>query len=308
MPANILQKTKICIIGPGRLGLTLAYCFLKDSRQELSLVSVSARRAETIENVKNILNIPKSKIFFSLNNIEAAQKADCIMICTPDDEIKKVCDEIFLKKPLKTKIKTVIHFSGLKNLDVLESAKLSGTSICCIHPMKSFANYLDSAKSMRNTLFGVTYDKQDKQAALEVKKIVNFFKGESIYVKNDLKAIYHACACVASNYLAGLLNIVEKMGKEIGIEPDVFMNGIFNLSQGTLDNIKKLGTSKALTGPIARGDIGTIKTHLEKIESGLDKDFLDVYKLLGKFTARIAFENNWINKKIFEEFQNLFTL
>lgn len=308
MTDDKLQDTKICIIGPGRLGLTLAYCFLNDSRGEYSLVSVAARRTGTVENAKNILNKTHNKIFFSTDNNQAAQKADCVLICTPDDEIKKVCDELFLKNKQKTKIKTVMHFSGLKNLDVLESAKLSGVSICCIHPMKSFANYIDSARTIKNTLFGVTYDKKDRRAVFAVERFINFFDGKSIYIKNDLKAIYHACACVASNYLAGLLNIVEKMGKEIGISSDIFMSGIISLSQGTLDNIKKLGTGKALTGPIARGDVGTIRTHIEKIKSGLDKDFLDVYKLLGKFTALIAFENNWIKKEIFEEFQDLFRL
>jgi len=172
--------------------------------------------------------------------------------------------------------------------------------------MKSFADYLSSSKSLKGTLFGVTYDKKDSNAAFTVKAITDFLEGKNVYVENDVKAIYHACACIASNYLVTLLNIAEKMGKEIGIPPQIFMYGILNLSQGTMENIKKLGTNNSLTGPIARGDVGTIRTHMKEISSKMDKDYVLAYKILGKFTAKIAIENKWIEADIYDEFIKIF--
>ncbi len=300
------EKLDICIIGPGRLGLTLAYCFSLSTNNSINLISLSGRRQESVQNAKNILGRIKSNTFFLLDNTEAVQKANCILICTPDDLIKKVCEELFLKGKAAGEGKTFIHFSGLKGLDVLDSAKSSGASVCCIHPMKSFANYLDSANSIKGTLFGVTYDKKDKRAAFAIKEILGFLQGKSVYIENSTKAVYHACACMASNYLVGLLNIVEKMGKEIGIEPEIFMEGILNLSQGTIDNIKKLGTHNSLTGPIARGDVGTVKNHIENIGSRLNSDYTDVYKILGRFTADIALENKWIDSKTYDRLLDLF--
>jgi len=296
------DKLNICIIGPGRLGLTLSYCFSKSKNEKINLVSISARKKSSIEKVKDIISRKNKKTIFFTNNTEAARISNCILICTPDDKIKEVCDEIFNKEGLKGKGRTVIHFSGLKGLDILKSAKTAQASVCCIHPMKSFAYYLDSSKSMKGTLFGVTYDKKDESAAFVVKTITDFLEGETVYVKNDVKTIYHACACIASNYLVTLLNIAEKMAKEIGIRPEIFMYGILNLSQGTMENIKKLGTNNSLTGPIARGDLGTIKAHLEKISSKMDKDYVLAYKVLGKFTAKIALENKWIEADIYNEF------
>ncbi|MDD3519712.1 MAG: DUF2520 domain-containing protein [Actinomycetota bacterium] len=300
------EKLDICVIGPGRLGMTLSYCFSTSKTENINLAAVSGRRIESVNNVKKILSGKNKKTLFFTNSSEAAKKANCILICTPDDAIKKVCEEIFVKRKISGEGKTVIHFSGLKGLDVLVAAKSSGASVCCIHPMKSFADYLDSANSIKDTLFGVTYDKKDKNAFFAVKNIVNFLQGKSVYVENDSKAVYHACACMASNYLVGLLNIVEKMGKEIGIKPEIFLEGILNLSQGTIDNIKKFGTNNSLTGPIARGDVGTIKSHLEKIEAKMRKEYSDVYKLLGHFTADIALENKWIDKNTYHEFLSLF--
>lgn len=302
------EKSDICIIGPGRLGLTLAYCFSSGTDKSINLVSVSGRRQESVSNAESIIKKINSKAVFVVNNKEAARKADCILICTPDDSIKNVCEELFEKNGIAGEGKTVIHFSGLKGLDVLDAAKSSGASVCCIHPMKSFADYLDSANSIKGTLFGITYDKKDKKACRTAKKIVDFLKGKSVFVENSSKAVYHACACMASNYLVGLLNIVEKMGKEIGIRPEIFMEGIIALSQGTIDNIRKLGTNNSLTGPIARGDVGTVINHLENIKSKLDSSYADVYKLLGRFTADIARENKWIDMRTYRKFLDLFEI
>jgi len=301
-----IEKSDICIIGPGRLGMTLAYCFSLSKSDTVNLVAVSGRRTESIDKAKALLGKTSSRTVFLADNAEAARNANCIMICTPDDTIKTICEEIFEKKQVSGEGKTVVHFSGLKDLDVLEKAKASGASVCCIHPMKSFANYLDSANTIKGTLFGVTFDKKDKTAVFTVKNIVDFLQGKSVYVENSFKAVYHACACIASNYLVGLLSIVEKMGKEIGIKPEIFMEGILNLSQGTIDNIKKFGTGNSLTGPIARGDTGTIKTHIEKIESRMSKSYSDIYKLLGRFTADIALENKWIDGDKYNELMELF--
>ena len=77
----------------------------------------------------------------------------------------------------------------------------------------------------------------------------------------------------------------------------VFLSGLLNLSEGTLLNIKKLGTKKALTGPIARGDISTINEHIEIIKSLKREDIKEFYEVMGKKTAKIAYENTWIIKK-----------
>jgi predicted short-subunit dehydrogenase-like oxidoreductase (DUF2520 family) len=302
------EKSDICIIGPGRLGLTLAYCFSSGIDRDINLVSVSGRREESVSNAERIIKKINRKAVFIVNNKEAARKADCILICVPDDSIKNVCKELFEKNGITGEGKTVIHFSGLKGLDVLDAAKSSGASVCCIHPMKSFADYLNSANSIKGTLFGITYDKKDKKACRTAERIVGFLNGKSIFVENSSKAIYHACACMASNYLIGLLNIVEKMGKEIGIRPEIFMEGIISLSQGTIDNIRKLGTNNSLTGPIARGDVGTVRNHLENIKSRMGSNYADVYSLLGRFTADIARENKWIDMRTYNEFLDLFEI
>lgn len=317
---------KISIIGSGRLGLTLAHAIAKENNPGVSIVSVSSRSDKSLNNAKEILQKSRENILFTKNNLIAANVSNCIFICTPDDEIEKVCQEIFEAgnpgntghfgnsftcsckttsssnfKIFSPETMSVIHFSGSKKIDILNSAKKAGASIACMHPLKSFASALKSAKSLENTLYGVTYEKND----IKIQKIISILsailKGRTLFVENDKKTLYHASACIASNYLVSLIDFAIETGMEIGLNPEIFLGGIIKLSEGTLGNVKKLGTKRALTGPIARGDLSTIKEHVKVIKSLNKEDIKKAYEIMGEKAAKIALENTWINDKTYNE-------
>ncbi|MCE5328753.1 DUF2520 domain-containing protein [bacterium] len=323
-----MEKTfflKISIIGAGRLGLTLAYSIIKKDNPAVSVVSVSSRSDKSLDTAKEILFKQDSNILFTKNNLLAASVSNCIFICTPDDEIENACRSIFeegknadtenyeclsrgsfRKNHAKTyafnpEDMTVIHFSGSKKTDILISAEEKGASVACMHPLKSFASVLESAKTLDNTLYGVTYDPADKRIQKTIDILADFLKGRTIFVDNDKKTLYHACACIASNYLVSLMDFAVGVGKEIGLNPEAFLSGILNLSEGTMANIKKFGTKKALTGPIARGDLSTIQEHVKSLKNLKTRQFMEIYGIMGKKTAEIAFENKWIDDKTYKK-------
>ena len=323
-------ELKICIIGSGRLGRTLAFAIDKADSDEAAIVSVSSRTENSLGAAKEILANSSGEIFFTHDNLLAAQKANCIFICTPDDEIEKICREIFgaavavnikdgdnvvtdsakslgrdnsIKNPSQM---TVFHFSGSKKTNILDLAARAGASVACMHPLKSFASPAEAVKTLENTLYGITYDRKDTRAKKNMDILLAILKGRNIFVENDNKTLYHACACIASNYLVSLMDFAADAGAEIGLDPDVFLSGLINLSEGTLANIKKLGTKKALTGPIARGDTCTIREHVEKINSLSRSDILELYTFMGGKTAKIALENTWINAETYNELVKIF--
>jgi predicted short-subunit dehydrogenase-like oxidoreductase (DUF2520 family) len=324
MEKNIVLK--ICIIGSGRLGSTLAYAIANANSLQASIVSISSRSDKTLSAVKELLGNSANKIFFTHDNLCAAQKSNCIFICTPDDEIEKTCREIFETgqavndkragdaslegKGLREKSDigitnpagmTVIHFSGSKKTNILSSANKAGASVACMHPLKSFASPAEAIKTLEGTLYGVTYEKNDIKAKKSINILSSLLKGSIIFVENDKKTLYHACACIASNYLVSLMDFATDAGSEVGLDPRVFLGGLVNLSEGTLLNIKKLGTKKALTGPIARGDVSTISEHMETLKCLKREDIKELYEIMGEKTAKIALENNWINSEIYDE-------
>ena len=295
-------KLKISIIGSGRLGSALAYAIENSGSGAAAVVSVSSRTEETLKAAKELLGNASQKIFFSNNNFLAAKISNCIFICAPDDEIENVCSEIFKSgEAFGDEEITVFHFSGSKKIDILDSAKKAGASTACMHPLKSFASAREAANTLQNTLYGVTYEKSDLNAKKTIEILSKILKGRIIFVENDKKTLYHACACIASNYLVSLMDFATDAGSEVGLDPAVFLSGLLNLSEGTLLNIKKLGTKKALTGPIARGDVGTINEHIEILKSLKREDIKDFYEIMGKKTAGIAHENTWINDKTYNE-------
>lgn len=296
------KNQKIAVLGAGRLGTTLSYAINGKDRKDLEVVSIASATKESLDRAKKILEGTAGRIYFTKDNVEASKKASIIFICTPDDSISKVCEELYKDK--KDTKKTVIHFSGSKPLDVLDTAKENGDCIASIHPLKSFASIPEAIKTLKGTEYGITYI--DREGEEITKRIVSLLEGNSIFVKDEAKPIYHAAACIASNYLVTLIHYAVYINEKIGIEPQASTRGLLNLIEGTVGNIKKMGTNKSLTGPIARGDIGTIKDHLKMLNNILKKENTEIYTTMGKKTAELARENKWINNKTYNRLVEIF--
>lgn len=296
------KNQKIAILGAGRLGTALGYAINKNNSEDLEVVSVSSITQKTLERAKKMFGEAAHSIYFTKDNVKAAQKAGIIFICTPDDVIRPVCEELYKNK--KDTKKTVIHFSGSKPLNVLDRAKKNGDRIASIHPLKSFASIPEAIKTLKGTEYGITYI--DREGEEITKKIVDLLEGNSIFVKDEAKPVYHAAACIASNYLVTLIHYAVYINEKIGIEPQASTRGLLNLIEGTVGNIKKMGTNKALTGPIARGDTGTIEDHLQMLNNILKKENTEIYTTMGKKTAELARENRWIDNNTYNKLLELF--
>jgi predicted short-subunit dehydrogenase-like oxidoreductase (DUF2520 family) len=298
---------KICIIGAGRVGTTIAAAILNANLPELKLAAISSRSRNSIGRAEKILGEKSKNIIFLNNNSECAKLADCILISTPDDLIEKITEEIVSADPSNIKGKLFIHFSGAKSLKVFETATKAGVFTASIHPIKSFASIENSISTLAGTIYGVTYpDNKDKATKEYINFLISSIGGKIVEVKDDKKSIYHAAACVASNYLVCLINYAVKIHESIGIRPEDSLSGLAGLIDGTVSNIKNLGPEKALTGPIARGDTGTVKEHLKNFKLFMKPGEEEIYKVMGKETAKIAFNNGWIKKEILEDFLNMF--
>jgi predicted short-subunit dehydrogenase-like oxidoreductase (DUF2520 family) len=91
---------------------------------------------------------------------------------------------------------------------------------------------------------------------------------------------YHATACVASNHLVALLGQVERLAVDLGVPAEAFAP----LVRATVDNVTDMGAADALTGPVARGDVGTVAAHLE----ALPADERAAYRALADAALRLT--------------------
>lgn len=296
-------RINLCVIGAGRVGTTVSCTLAEKELPNIKLKAISSRSMESLNRAKKILGRKAAGVIFTIENSKAVSLANCILICTPDDVINSVCSEIFKDKSKDFKNYYAIHFSGSKSLEVLNSARAAGAEIASIHPLKSFASIEEAIKSLPGTVFGITYSSTESKKMAEF--LVKSLGGEIIEVENNKKPLYHAAACVASNYLVTLINYAVLIHKKMGIKPEDSLKGLMGLVESTVSNIKKMGTEKSLTGPIARGDVGTIKEHVKSFNEFFSKEDSALYRMMGIETSKIAHQNKWIKESTVDELKEI---
>jgi predicted short-subunit dehydrogenase-like oxidoreductase (DUF2520 family) len=274
---------KFAIIGLGMVGTAIGHLLNKSGHK---IIAISDKSAAAL---KKALPYTGGEVF--RNPRQAVREADCILITTPDDIISSVCSEIADSELVADKF--IFHMSGAGGLDLLDSAKKAGAVIASIHPLQSFSSIDTAINNIPGSIFGITANKKaQKQAEI----IVQNLNGIPIFISAAQKPLYHAAACVASNYLVSLLNVVESIYESIGISKTNARKAYLPLICGTIKNIENSGSIQALTGPIARGDAGTIKKHIAAIAK-TQPDYLSLYCALGLITTNIAQKKGTLSAK-----------
>jgi predicted short-subunit dehydrogenase-like oxidoreductase (DUF2520 family) len=276
------KLNKFAIIGAGMVGTAIGF-LLKKAGCKIVAIDKSAaalRRAESYTGGKSCRK-PQ----------EVLADADCILITTPDDIILSVCKEIARSTLIKGKY--VFHLSGAGGLDLLETAKEAGAAVGSIHPLQSFSSIDNAIQNIPSSYFGITADTKTRKQA---EAIVLALGGKPIYISDKQKPLYHAAACVASNYLVSLLNVVESIYQTVGINEKDAKKAYLPLIYGSLKNIELSGSVSALTGPIARGDSGTIQKHVSALNANLPQ-YASLYSSLGLVTVKLARKKGTLNSR-----------
>jgi predicted short-subunit dehydrogenase-like oxidoreductase (DUF2520 family) len=120
--------------------------------------------------------------------------------------------------------------------------------------------------------------------------------GVPFFISDADKPIYHAAACIASNYLTTLIYMVEEIYQSLGLNREDTIRAIWPLVMGTIGNIESKGAVQALTGPVARGDAGTIREHVKALRQRLP-DLLQAYSALGILTADVGLKKKTLSSE-----------
>ena len=110
---------------------------------------------------------------------------------------------------------------------------------------------------------------------------------------------------MASNYLTTLIHTVENIYMSLGMTREDAVKAFWPLVKGTLKNIETSGTVSALTGPVARGDVGTIRKHLHSLHDKLP-DYLQAYCAMGILTVDLGVEKKTLPDEEAETIKKLF--
>jgi predicted short-subunit dehydrogenase-like oxidoreductase (DUF2520 family) len=274
--------TKIAIIGLGKVGTAVGYLLKSAGYAVVAVADPSDASIATGTKYTGGTVYPTPS--------QAAAHASCIFITTTDDIIKPVCDAI-TKDGAVGPDKIVVHMSGAGGLDLLESARTSGAFVASIHPIQTFATIDGAIDTIPGSSFGISAQEEIKEWS---RRVVEDLGGTPFFIDDEDKPLYHAAACIASNYLVTLMNIVVEIYQSIGLSREESIKAFWPLVTGTIKNIPVHGTIQALTGPIARGDAGTIRKHHEAFRKKLPH-LLDFYQEMGRFTVDIALKKGTLS-------------
>jgi predicted short-subunit dehydrogenase-like oxidoreductase (DUF2520 family) len=279
----------IAIIGPGKVGTAIAILAARAGYRIASIGArdrrQAARASAIIKGRPGVEDIPT-----------AAASASIVLLSVTDSAIEPLCDELAGMGAF-TPGCTVAHCCGALGSDILHSAKeRCSCQIASMHPLQTFPSAQAAVKSMKGAHF---FCEGDAQAVTTLKKLIRAIGGQAVELAGAeanprAKALYHASACLASNYLVALMDAALTTAKLAGLPADQAWAGLEKLVQATLENISTVGPADALTGPIARGDVATVKRHLQALAG--EKELTQLYRAMGQWTVKLAGQKGSIDK------------
>ena len=278
---------RLGFIGAGTVGTALA---VRLSGKGYRMIAVSSRSQTSARKLARVV----SGCHAFNSNQDVADAAEFIFITTPDDAIASVASEIQWHRG-----QSVVHCSGALSTDILESAKKLGAQVGAFHPLQTFA----SVKQAIENIPGSTFAVEAEESLLSIlKDMATTLDGHWIELKANDKVVYHAAAVIACNYLVTLVKLATNLLQSFNIPQSQATQALLPLIRGTIHNIDTVGIPQCLTGPIARGDIETIKKHLDALQK-VAPALLSTYQELGFQTIPVALAKGRINQHQADELE-----
>jgi len=200
-----------------------------------------------------------------------------VWITVPDDAIERVAARLGGSQEWQGR--TVFHSSGALTSDVLSPLREKGARVASVHPGMTFVH-----KSVPN-LTGVPFGVEGDAGAIRLaKKIVSSVGGHAFTIRKQDKVLYHAFGTFASPLFIALLAALEKTGRAAGIRQSQLRVMAGPLLRQTLSNYLEHGAAAAFSGPLVRGDVATIRGHLEALKT--TPDVRQAYVALARVAAK----------------------
>ena len=241
----------ISFIGAGKVGTSLGKYF------QTKGIPVVGYYSKTLKSAQEAAQFTNSNYYSNLQQM--ISDSDVIFFTVPDDDIQTVWEEN--RKFISNKI--IIHCSGLGSSKIFSEAEAYNCMAYSVHPLCAVGSKEHSYKHLSETMFTIEGDEK------YISNINSFFTGlgnptKIISWKDKTK--YHAAASLASNHMTAIFYVAKQMLTQCGFDEAEAEHELFKLAEGNLVNIGKMGAVNSLTGPIERGDVETVRKHLQVLK------------------------------------------
>jgi len=307
---------RVGIVGAGRVGTAFALAL---KRAGLDVVAVASRSQESVDRLVAVAGLDPS--VKSSGPEQVFERSDLILLSVGDDAIADVSRQVAAclagehgvqkcsreggadeRPPAEGRRRVVAHLSGALSSALLSPLRTLGASVGSLHPIKSFSSDPQTSADLSGVVATI---EGDEEAVSTLKQIAKSLGMRATRIKSEAKPLYHAAACVASNYMVTLFALSHGMMTMCGMDPALAREALAQLVESTAQNILGQPPERALTGPIARGDVQTIKGHLAALQQLDNARIKTIYRLLGLETVRLAERGGRISSEVADQLTNI---
>ncbi|HIO63021.1 MAG TPA: DUF2520 domain-containing protein [Dehalococcoidia bacterium] len=286
---NFDKATQIGFIGAGNVGGSLAVAMSNAGYPVTAVGSRAFASAQTFAG-----RISDCTAYENIQ--EVADRADFVFISTSDDAIKTVCDQVSWREG-----QGVAHCSGAASVDLLQPAVDQGAVAGAFHPLQAFNSVENGVKAIPGVTFGI-----EGNDAIQsyLRGIASDIKGIPISLRPQDKVLYHVSGVLMGNLLAVLASVAASMWQKFDHTRDEGVRALSPMMPAVSSNLDSVGVPQAVAGPYVRGDIGTVRKHLEAVSSSAP-EYLALYIELALVGLPFAVEKGALAPERSQEIKEL---
>ncbi|MCE4948184.1 DUF2520 domain-containing protein [Streptomyces sp. VTCC 41912] len=278
-------RLTVGVVGAGRVGPALAAALQLAGHRPVAVSGVSdasvRRAAEMLPGVP--LVTPG----------EVLARADLVLLTVPDDALADLVAGLVETGAVRPG-QLLVHTSGRFGTAVLEPATRAGALPLALHPAMTFTGTSVDVQRLAGCPFGVTAPQELRMAA---EALVIEMGGEPEWIAESARPLYHAALAIGANYLVTLVAQAMELLQKAGVQaPDRMLGPLLGAA---LDNALRSGDA-ALTGPVARGDAGTVAAHVAELRTHAPQA-LAGYLAMARTTADRALAHGLLKPELAEE-------
>ncbi len=242
-----MTKYDIGVVGAGRVGATLAAALRAAGHAIVAAAGESDASRRRIDALLPGVDGGKPT--------DVARACDLLLLTVPDDMLSNVVTMLVASGAIREG-QVVVHTSGRHGLAVLEPAREIGARTIAMHPAMTFTGTAVDLPRLAGCVFGVTAADADRALT---ESLVADLGGRAMWVPEERRTLYHAGLAHGANHLVTLVTEAMEILSAAGADDPAAT--LRPLLTAALDNALEHGDA-ALTGPIVRGDVETVRAHV----------------------------------------------
>ena len=275
------RASTIGFIGAGAVGGSLAVCL---SRAGYPVVAVGSRTFASAKQFAERIEGCRARGTAQ----EVADAVTLVVISTPDDAIREVAEGLNWRAG-----QVVVHCSGATSLDVFRHPVDQGAAAGAMHPLQAFSSVENGVDSIPGTTFGIEGDSEVGSALADMARRIG---GRPVFLKAGDKALYHLTGVMMGNLLTCLAAAAAQLWEECGYSRSEGVEALVPMMRGVVSNLERSGVPGAVAGPYVRGDLGTIRKHIQTL-SARAPETLPLYRELARAAVPFGVEKGALSRE-----------